>query len=72
MSEVLGCAVVDNKAWRKEPMTEKQADFIQFMEGYRFDVFPAFTGSTKGEATDYITRYRKTAYANASYAGRGY
>lgn len=64
MSEV--CVALDRKAWRREPVTERQADFIQFMEEYRFDVFPAFTGSTKGEATDYITRYRKSAYANAA------
>ena len=62
--------VIDAKAWMKEPMTEKQADFIRTMEEYRFDAFPRFEGSTKGEANKYITRFRKLAYANAAMAAR--
>lgn len=62
--------IVDAKAWKKEPMTDKQAEFIRIMENFRFNTFPRFEGLTKGEANQYITRYRKTAYANMSLPGR--
>ena len=64
--------VIDAKAWKGEPITEKQAEFIRTIEEFRFDSFPKFEGTTKGEANHYITRYRKTAYANAVLAGRCY
>jgi hypothetical protein len=62
--------IIDAKAWKNEPMTDKQASFISVMEEYRFDAFPKFSGTTKGEANQYITRYRKVAYANLAMAGR--
>jgi len=62
--------IVDAKAWKREPMTDKQAELIRFMENFRFNTFPRFEGLTKGEANQYITRYRKTAYANMSLPGR--
>lgn len=62
--------IVDAKAWKREPMTDKQAELIRLMENFRFNTFPRFEGLTKGEANQYITRYRKTAYANMSLSGR--
>lgn len=67
MSELV---IVDNKAWKNEPMTEKQVQFISMMETYRFDSFPQYEGTTKGEANKYITKYRKTAYLNQSFVLR--
>ena len=62
--------IVDAKAWKREPMTDKQAELIRLMENFRFNTFPRFEGLTKGEANQYITRYRKTAYANMTLSGR--
>lgn len=66
MNDTTFVIAVDPRAWKNEPMTDKQAELIRLMESFRFNTFPRFEGLTKGEANQYITRYRKTAYANMS------
>ena len=49
--------------WRSDPVTNKQMNYI--MELYEHDEFrriPKFTGTTKGEASDFIDKYAHFAY----------
>lgn len=57
--------------WRTDPATKKQLAYIQEMQ--EFSDFPIhqFTGSTKGEASDYIDRWSKTAHEAFDYQGHG-
>ena len=54
--------------WRKDPITEKQEQMIANMEetACMNDAFiPPFSGSTKGEAYDYISNYLSACYQSA-------
>ena len=42
------------KTWRDDPITAKQAQLIQEMNEFSEFPLPRFTGTTKGEACDYI------------------
>ena len=48
--------------WRSDPATEKQLAYIQEMQDFSDFHIPQFTGSTKGEASDYIDRWSETAH----------
>lgn len=48
--------------WRDEPATEKQIAYIQEMHEFSEFPIPYFSGTTKGEASDYINRWSKTAH----------
>ena len=54
--------VIDEMNWRKEPITEKQEKLIAEM--CEMSEFPLeqFTGTTKGEASDWIDRNMKKAH----------
>lgn len=47
--------------WRDDPITDKQAKFIEVIQEYSYYNPPRFTGTTKGEAADYIGKYGKLA-----------
>lgn len=50
--------------WRKEPITQKQKEYIEEMQKVSHFPLPQFDGKTKGEACDYIEKYREFAYMN--------
>lgn len=45
------------KSWRDDPVTEKQLNLIIEMNEFSEWPLPAFTGTTKGEACDYINKW---------------
>lgn len=55
--------------WRSDPATEKQKAYIEEMQEFSDFPIPSFTGSTKGEASDYIERWSKTAHEAADFYG---
>lgn len=57
--------------WRTDPATKKQLAYIQEMQEFSDFPIPQFTGSTKGEASDYIDRWSKTAHEAFDYQGHG-
>ena len=57
--------------WRNDPATEKQLSYIQEMQEFSDFPIPAFAGSTKGEANDYIDRWSAAAHESADFAGHG-
>lgn len=57
--------------WRTNPATKKQLAYIQEMQEFSDFPIPQFTGSTKGEASDYIDRWSKTAHEAFDYQGHG-
>lgn len=57
--------------WRTDPATKKQLAYIQEMQEFSDFPIPQFTGSTKGEASDYIDRWSKTAHEAFDYQGLG-
>ena len=55
-------------SWRDDPITEKQEQLIADMEeeACMNDAFiPAFIGTTKGEASDYISNYLQACHYSA-------
>ena len=48
--------------WRNDPITEKQKQYIAEMQEFSEFPLPPFTGTTKGEASDYINKYIKQAH----------
>ena len=58
--------------WKQEPITEKQKDYIQMMQEFSCYPLPRFTGTTKGEASDYIERYGELAHEDANSPTFGY
>lgn len=48
--------------WRNDPITEKQAKLIEEMNDFSEFPLPPFTGTTKGEACDYISANLHKAY----------
>lgn len=60
------------KDWRNEKATEKQLAYISEMQEFSPYPLPAFTGSTKGEAADYIDKWRKLAHESTWAIEHGY
>ena len=48
--------------WRNDPATDKQLAYIMDMQEFSEFQLPPFTGKTKGEACDYISRYVELAH----------
>lgn len=57
--------------WRSDPATEKQLAYIQEMQEFSDYPLPRFTGSTKGEASDYIDRWSAIAHEAADSNSHG-
>lgn len=55
--------------WRDDPATEKQLACIMEMQEFSDFPIPRFTGSTKGEASDYIDRWSKRAHEAFDFGG---
>lgn len=54
------------KTWRDDPMTEKQENLIALIEKCaceNLSFIPGFSGTTKGEACDYISAYIDEVYS---------
>ena len=54
--------------WRNDPVTEKQKQMIAGMQetaGMNGAIIPEFTGKTKVEAIDYISKYINECYQSA-------
>ena len=60
------------KNWRNEPITDKQKSCIETMMEFSAYVIPKFTGTTKGEASDYIDKYGKLAFEDVNSSTFGY
>lgn len=58
--------------WRKQPITKKQKEYISDMQEFSDYPLPKFTGTTKGEASDYIEKYREFAHENVNSPMFGY
>lgn len=58
--------------WRDEAVTEKQIAYIRDMQEFSAYPIPVFTGTTKGEASDYINKYRKLAHEDVNSPMFGY
>lgn len=58
--------------WRNETMTEKQKQLIDDMQEFSCYNIPLFTGTTKGEASDYIDTYGKLAHEDVNSPVFGY
>ena len=58
--------------WRDDPITDKQKTLIDDMMGYSDYLLPQFTGTTKGEAADYIDKYGKLAHEDVNSQTFGY
>ena len=59
-------------SWREEPATEKQLQCIQDMQELSEYPLPEFTGSTKGEASDYISKYIARSHDSSWAIANGY
>lgn len=58
--------------WRDEPITEKQLQYIYDIQEFSIIDLPYFNGTTKGEACDYIEKYREFACMNPWAIEHGY
>ena len=58
--------------WRKEPITDKQRKLIEEMQEFSCYPLPLFTGTTKGEASDYIDAHAKLAFEDVYSPTFGY
>lgn len=58
--------------WRNEPITQKQKELIAEMEEFSRYPIPHFEGTTKGEASDYISKYGEIAHENVDNPTYGY
>ena len=56
----------------KEPMTEKQKQYIQEMQEHSIYSIPYFEGATKEEATEYIRKYAHLTHENLWAIENGY
>ena len=48
--------------WRNDKITEKQMNYIIEMNEFSDFHLPVFSGTTKGEASDYINKYQQLAH----------
>ncbi len=58
--------------WRDDPITDKQKMLIEDMMEFSDYPLPRFTGTTKGEASDYIDKYGKLAHEDVNSPTFGY
>lgn len=58
--------------WRNDKVTEKQLEYILEMREHSEYSLPEFTGTTKGEAADYINRWTKLAHESRWAIEHGY
>lgn len=58
--------------WRNEPATEKQLEYIAYIQEFAYIDVPLFNGKTKGEASDYIDKYREYAHYDWNSPVAGY
>ena len=58
--------------WRDDPITDKQKALINMIMEYSAYSPPAFKGTTKGEASDYIDKYAKLAFEDTASPFYGY
>lgn len=58
--------------WKNEPATEKQLAYIAEMQEFSTFPIPKFTGTTKGEACNYIDKYSKIAHESDWAITHGY
>ena len=59
-------------SWRDDEITEKQKQLITDMQEFSAYSLPQFTGKTKGEASDYISRWGELAHENVNSPCFGY
>ena len=59
-------------SWRSESITEKQKAYINDMREFSPFNLPLFNGTTKGEAHDYIEKYKNLANQNIWALENGY
>ena len=57
--------------WRNDLATEKQLAYIREMQEFSDFPLPRFTGSTKGEASDYIDEWSRLAHEAFDFGGHG-
>lgn len=43
--------------WKNDPVTDRQLAYIMDMQEFSEFQLPPFTGTTKGEASDYISKW---------------
>lgn len=60
------------KNWRDDLITDKQKMLIDDMMEFSAYPLPKFTGTTKGEASDYIDKYGKLAHEDVNSPTFGY
>lgn len=60
------------KNWRDDAITEKQREYIVEMQEFSPYPLPEFTGTTKGEAADYIDKWAKLAHESTWAIEHGY
>ena len=48
--------------WRRDPVTDRQLELIADLQEFSEIPIPEFTGTTKGEASDYIDKYIGVAH----------
>ena len=58
--------------WRDDKVTDKQLEYILEMREHSEYPLPEFTGTTKGEAADYINKWTKLAHESRWMMERGY
>ena len=58
--------------WRNQPITDKQKAYISDIQEFSLYNPPKFTGTTKGEASDYIEQYGKLAHEDIWAITHGY
>ena len=76
------CAIIDREfdgspalaanGWRSDRATEKQLAYIAEMNEFSEFPLPKFTGTTKGEAADYINKWSKRAHESTWGIEHGY
>ena len=57
--------------WRDDPATHKQIKLIEEMQEFSEFPLPAFTGTTKGEAYDYISAHLAISHERFDYESHG-
>ena len=58
--------------WSDKPITDKQMELINDMMEFTAYPIPKFTGTTRGEAADYIDKYGKLAHEDVNSPMFGY
>lgn len=58
--------------WKNQPATEKQLEYIRYIQEFAIYPLPKFTGTTKGEAALYIDTHWKSAYKDNWATEHGY